>query len=375
MAEEPLENELVPEVVPPEAEVVRIWRWSVKKKTATVVRLAAAIPLLGFAGWLLQNFLQLRGVVDLLASRIDLAFLWLALTLAGCVATIGVFRRNKLTAGIIAFVSLAIVLGLDWWAPKPMRTIVPRPQGADTLKMELAPLVLIERGTVRLPGENEKFFFHYGLGAVLRVSHDGSDVVYVRQLEVVGDINVSVDEYLQAHWVVGTTLDELAKEFQRSKPFRSLSWVAYPAGDTKLDPFGDEKFIRLLIVEPKNSIRWMTSVDDKPPQLSDYFGSHDNNVRPKALTRMPTAFDLVTFSYKTQDGQLHGAKLRNEVLVGAVHFRIRTNTGIAVIEPSNIRPVQWIFREDWDNVTPQELFFKDEIRTRDEPVTVDPLIK
>jgi hypothetical protein len=210
---------------------------------------------------------------------------------------------------------------------------------------------------------------------VLRVSHDGSNVVYVRQLEVVGDIDVSVDEYLQAHWVVGTTVDEAAKEFQRSKPFRSLSWVAYPAGDNKLDPFGYEKFIRFLIVEPKESTRWMSSRDDKPPQLSDYLGSHENNARPKALTRMPTAFDLVTFSYKTQDGQLRGAKLRNEVLAGAVHFRVRTNMGIAVIEPSTIRPVQWIFREDWNNVTPQELFFKEEIRTRDEPITVDPLIK
>ncbi len=113
---------MVPEILPPERNdsgTVQFWRWSVSARKAKAIRLALAIPSLGLAGWLLQNFLQLRGVVDLLASRIDLAFLWLALTIAGCAAVAGVFRRQKLIAGIVAFISLAIVVGLDWWAPKP----------------------------------------------------------------------------------------------------------------------------------------------------------------------------------------------------------------------------------------------------------------
>jgi hypothetical protein len=112
------ENGLVPELVPPKSGLVRIWRWSVTQKTARLIRIGAALPSLALAGWLLQNFLQLRGVVDLLASRIDLAFFGLALSIAGCAATLGV-RRQKVAWVMVASTSFVVVLGLDWWAPKP----------------------------------------------------------------------------------------------------------------------------------------------------------------------------------------------------------------------------------------------------------------
>ena len=104
-------------------ELVRIWRWSVTPKTVRSIKIGGAISLLTFAGWLFQNFLQLRGVVHLLASRIDLIFLSLALFGVCWLLTIGARRRR--TVRIIGGACLLLVIvGLDWWAPKPLSKVV-----------------------------------------------------------------------------------------------------------------------------------------------------------------------------------------------------------------------------------------------------------
>jgi hypothetical protein len=74
----------MPEILPPEKnegivlpgdrQLVQMWRWRVTPKMAALIRAGMAIPAIGVAGWLLQNFLQLRGVVNLAASRVDLFF-------------------------------------------------------------------------------------------------------------------------------------------------------------------------------------------------------------------------------------------------------------------------------------------------------------
>jgi hypothetical protein len=82
------------------------------------VKGAVGLSLLGFAGWLLQNFLQLRGIVNLLASRIDLGFLFLALVSLGCLMT-ATFKWRKLYWSATVILCLLVVVCLDEWAPKP----------------------------------------------------------------------------------------------------------------------------------------------------------------------------------------------------------------------------------------------------------------
>lgn len=113
------EGKGLPEILPPEdRNLVQVWRWRVTPKAATIVKGAAALTLLGVAGWLLQNFLQLRGVVNLLASRIDLAFLAVVVFLAGCAMTMGL--RHKKGWRIVIGIAVAIAaLLVDVVAPKP----------------------------------------------------------------------------------------------------------------------------------------------------------------------------------------------------------------------------------------------------------------
>jgi len=106
------------EVLAPITETVQLWRWQVSPTTAKLIKLGAAIPLLGLAGWLIQNFLQLRGFVNLLASRIDLACLGACVFSMVYLLTIGVQNRLawRITMGVLIVV---IAVGFDWLIPKP----------------------------------------------------------------------------------------------------------------------------------------------------------------------------------------------------------------------------------------------------------------
>jgi len=101
------------------AQVVQIWGWSVRRRTAIIIGRAATVTaLLGLAGWLLQNFIQLRGVVNLLASRIDLGILGLCILLIVVILTAG--GRHRVAWWIAEFVIVTgAAVAVDHFAPKP----------------------------------------------------------------------------------------------------------------------------------------------------------------------------------------------------------------------------------------------------------------
>jgi hypothetical protein len=115
----------LPEIIPPDRTSIQIWHWRVAARHAPYIKIGAMLPFLGLAGWLLQNFLQLRGVVNLLASRIDLAFLALSVFGAACVLTIGIPQKRRWRIGIgLALIITAIAV--DWMTPKPLVIRMPR---------------------------------------------------------------------------------------------------------------------------------------------------------------------------------------------------------------------------------------------------------
>jgi len=76
--------------------------------------------ILGFILWGLSEFLSLRGVVSLTASRITLAMIWVAGTLGACaaVARTKIDRKVKaLAIALSSFVLACSLLALDTWAP------------------------------------------------------------------------------------------------------------------------------------------------------------------------------------------------------------------------------------------------------------------
>jgi hypothetical protein len=139
MAEEGMERppcqsqETHPEIVPEGRTPEGLFRSISTSRNPTkqvIIKGALVLALLGFAWGLFQEFSQLRGWVDLVASRIVLGILG-CLCFAICwIATVQVANERRTTVRIIlALLLLVAVRGLDAWAPKPAgaRKILPPP--------------------------------------------------------------------------------------------------------------------------------------------------------------------------------------------------------------------------------------------------------
>jgi hypothetical protein len=117
------------DLIPGEGEVlpaIKVWRigsWSLPLTTKVRVGIALG-GLFGLCvpgGWLLSLFLQMRGVESLMVSRLLLGGLWLVGFLM-CFLVLSQLVKNQWTRWIVStVVPLIIVVGLDWWAPKPTR--------------------------------------------------------------------------------------------------------------------------------------------------------------------------------------------------------------------------------------------------------------
>jgi hypothetical protein len=112
------------EILPPDGGLVWMWRWRVQPKTARIIKVAATIPAIGCAAWLLQNFLQLRGVVNLMASRIDLSFLTLCILFVAYVVTEGSQQKLKWRLILSAAIVL-LAIAVDRLTPMPTITSIP----------------------------------------------------------------------------------------------------------------------------------------------------------------------------------------------------------------------------------------------------------
>lgn len=138
-----------PEILPPsQPGLVRVWRWDVPMKTFKTIRFLSVSGLLVLAGWLLQNFLQLRGVVNVFLSRVDLFFL------AVCVLTIGylltIEARRKRLWRLLLFIGLLIcAFGIDRWAPKPQAENPPIPPPARESRHKSMVLRVTHVNTIR----------------------------------------------------------------------------------------------------------------------------------------------------------------------------------------------------------------------------------
>jgi hypothetical protein len=126
----------VPEILPKEPEEI-VARRETPWRKPLVVGISVA-GLFGFVLWGISQFLSLRGVVHVLASRIVLGLTVIAAILMLLILTRSLIKRRNtwFWAGTAIIVFLAV--SLDWWAPKP-RSTQQTASGNDTLQ-ETMPL-------------------------------------------------------------------------------------------------------------------------------------------------------------------------------------------------------------------------------------------
>src|SRR2546422_9233325 len=104
------EREVVHRVVATHQELQKdqVWHFSLAPAHLFIVKGAAVLAMLGFIGWSFQNFLQLRGPVDLAASRIFLALMWAGAFVIAWIITLKVRNRMRYRA----IIGLSLLLGV-----------------------------------------------------------------------------------------------------------------------------------------------------------------------------------------------------------------------------------------------------------------------
>lgn len=92
---------------------------SLSRRAVSVIRVGGLAALCVPGSWLLAEFFQLRGVVDLPASRVMLGGLWVVAFLMCAIITSQFFKRKVAMLAIDFVVPSILVFMLDGWAPKP----------------------------------------------------------------------------------------------------------------------------------------------------------------------------------------------------------------------------------------------------------------
>jgi hypothetical protein len=269
---------------------------------------------------------------------------------------------------------------------QPAASVLPTPATQSPIKpteekvtLELAPLAWLWRTTMHT-SEGDAHGIRYGLVAILRVYNHDPVTHYVRKLEVVGDAPVTYQEYQSIFGQVGHSIFELGPEWTKRKPFCELSWIIWPGVDGKIDP-GEERFIPFVVADPESQLDGWGCI----PTLTtrdrgkEYIGYKDTNMRPPAVVRVPSAFPIIHF-LRGEEGtfgihEFRDPKLNDEVVSGAIRFRVGLESNHITIKPNDIRPVRLVFLLDNWRTGPiliQDLFYARDGGNIATPVKKDP---
>jgi hypothetical protein len=113
------------------------------------------------------------------------------------------------------------------------------PTAEPALVLELTPFVILKRTRVRIDKEDHTFR-EYGLAAILHVLNKRAEPQYIGRLEVEGDVSADCSEYLAAFGKDGQDIRKIMSDCANRKPYHQISWVAWPRGETRVDPKGGE---------------------------------------------------------------------------------------------------------------------------------------
>ncbi len=280
-------------------------------------------------GWIFE-FLSLRGVVNLGASRIALAGAWVSGVVIVAVWVWGKGISAKWPTLIGSSVLLAGLLwGLDMWAPKPPPTPTPK---AEKIDLDLALITTIHRmrgmdGKYLKGGQND-------LVGVLRARrHNGSSIKHIRSLQISGDVPADCQTYIAAFYpdLHGQySEDQLSQDCDKRKPFLHISWTSFPQSPIKLDG-NDEEYARFGIARSMGAQIFHGD-------LRKFFGFGDMHTRPHESQTVPVWNLLVRFA-ATNPSDLSGTypSAREEVKAGQVKFMVALDDEFQEISPSSIR--------------------------------------
>lgn len=148
--------------------------------------------------------------------------------------------------------------------------------------------------------------------------------------------------------------EEMEAEVKKRQAYRSLSWIALPIGEARVEAGGGERFIKFVFLGPESSL----GTRGYSGPIQDYFGFAAENVKPKRTTTSPHLSDLITFGRLSQGEPKEwlDPKLRPEVFTGKVKFAVLVGSFKMPIAVMEIGKVAWTDEQRWDRGNPADLF-------------------
>jgi len=178
-----------------------------------------------------------------------------------------------------------------------------------------------------------------GVGIVLHV-RTGSRPVSIDGLELEGKRCLSFGEWHGFTNVEGKSDDELGAEFNRLKPFQLVSffgWLPDRLASLFLNPW-EEAYLRFTFLAPSPEGPWLFS-DSK------FLGSTDNS-SPLIRRFGLSVLDIFTVTPSARTTWAAG-HLRNEILDGAMTFKLLAAGSRSPVPWTSIRPLRRVDVKTW----------------------------
>lgn len=242
------------------------------------------------------------------------------------------------------------------------------PEGS--LVLQVAPRVIYSRRDTRIYNKaadryDDLVSVSYGLSFIVRAMNTHQDTKYLRKIEVLGDIDVDCNDFMEAFLSdPPISLEAIARECAAAKPYRRIHWEVYPSGETRVDPKGGERFVQFLVVQPgMPGVRSRKTLGGEP-SAANYFGRRDTDAKPKIFTTHPLFSDFITFNRAIQRSNGTGSwqegqepVLRKEVASENVAVSVQFSDRTIRLKADNITPPLLISESEWKNNSLQELFY------------------
>ncbi len=215
----------------------------------------------------------------------------------------------------------------------------------------------------------------YGFGLVVRVRNTGEKIERVKALEIVGEIDADPDD-LEAFNAEGKTFEELDEEYGRTQPYYRISFVSFPISGNKIEP-GSEEFFRFMVLDPTYL---STQAIHRGEEAWKYIGFRAKTPRPPLLlTTVPNIRSFITFTKSRHavpgNSELLGPRLRSEMKSGVMQITLRFESGSQAINPVDLQDPALISWDNWNKLSPQDIYFRNSPWDRVVPITKDPLVE
>ncbi len=237
--------------------------------------------------------------------------------------------------GLLGLISTWLVVS-DRWFPPSLDVI------------DITPVVVAKTRSQAYPSLGSD-----GISMIAHVRSREREVT-VTALDASGDMFLTNSEYMfyLGRRVEGMSLDGLARQVERRRPFFRIAWSAWPS-DSKV-PVGigpnEDRYIKFTFIDPSE---FSGQIFSGP--MDSYVGFKSERSLPRQKTSRPYLSHIFELKLDGIHVGVSPGFIRNEWQNGNVDLRLRAGRKLVKIVPSKLNKAITVSQKDWEEKNPQEL--------------------